>query len=195
MIKAFMLIFEPVLAWDGIALAKKSVRQVLFGFLVPLIFLSIGAEMAGIIYWGRHEELQGTFKLPRNQAIAYGISETILSFAMIFVAAKIVKSLAQNVHHRHTFTQAFTVVAYSFAPLFLVHVLDAFPVMNPWATFGVGMALCVATMYHGVPRILQPDPPNAFGLYLVSALLLTGVAGLARFLSWLLLSERFSRFF
>lgn len=195
MIKALMLIFEPGMAWEGIALAKKSVRQVFYGFLVPIIFLSIAGEMAGIFFWGRHQELQGNMKLPRNQAIAYGICETILSFGMVFIGAKIVKSLAQNVHIRHTFNQAFTVVAYSFAPLFLVRLLDAFPAINPWATFGVGMALCVATLYHGVPRILQPDPPNAFGLYLVSALLLTGVAGLARFLSWLLLSDRFSRFF
>src|SRR5579871_2781726 len=109
MIKAFMLVFEPGLAWEGIALSRKSIPRILVGFLVPLIFLSIGAEMAGLIYWGRHGEFQGNVKLPRNQSVAYGVCETILSFAMIFIGANIVKSLARHTHRRHTFAQAFTV--------------------------------------------------------------------------------------
>ena len=37
--------------------------------------------------------------------------------------------------------------------------------------------LSIKILYHGVPRIMLPDPPDAFGLYLMSALLLTMVTG------------------
>jgi hypothetical protein len=107
-----------------------------------------------------------------------------------FIGAKVVKSVAETFHGRNTFTQCFTLVAYTLSPLFLVHLLDAYPGMNQWASFGIGMVLSVAALYHGVPRVLQPDPPHAFGLYLISVLLLSGIAGLARLVSLLVLTGK-----
>ena len=38
-------------------------------------------------------------------------------------------------------------------------------------------------LYQGVPRILDPDPPNAFGLFFMSALVLFATTGLERFVT------------
>ena len=181
MIKAIMLIFEPALTWDRIALAQRSFRFVLMFFLVPLIFISVGAEMAGVLYLHRRQEMGAQIKLPLVREMAYGAAQLIFSFGVVFIGSKLVKSVAETFQNRNNYSQCFKVVAYSLSPLFLVRMFDAFPAMNPWASFAIGMVLSVATLYYGVPRILQPDPPHAFGLYLVSVLLLTGLAGLARF--------------
>jgi hypothetical protein len=46
-------------------------------------------------------------------------------------------------------------------------------------------------LYQGVPRVMLPDPPHAFGLYFVSAMLLAIVAGLARFVTAWYLAGKF----
>src|SRR5260221_152817 len=95
--------------------------------------------------------------------------------------------MAGKVQPRHTFAQSFQVVASSFGPFFLLRLADAFPVINPWLSFAVGIILSQRALYAGIPRVVDPDPPNAFGLYLTSGLLLTMLAGLARFFTLLVL--------
>ena len=182
------------MTWDKIALAQKSLRQVLILFLTPLILISVGGELAGLLYFGKLRELEQAVKIPVEKAVIYGAVQLLFSFAVVLIGAKAIKSVSETFHSRHTFAQCFTVVAYALSPLFLVRLLDAFPAMNPWASFGIGIVLAVTTLYHGVPRVLQPDPPHAFGLYLISALMLAGVAGLARFLTLLLLAGKIKGF-
>lgn len=197
MIKAIMLIFEPGVAWNRIVAARKSFGHVLVTFFLPIVLISIGGELAGIFYLGRHEERGGivtTIKLPTNRIIVCGASELVLSFIVAFTGALLIKSVSETFHSRPTFGRCFTLVAYTLSPLFLVHLADVYPGMNPWISFAIGMTLSVATLYHGVPKILQPEPVHAFGVYLVSAVLLVGVAGLARFLTWLILTGKLKIF-
>ena len=42
--------------------------------------------------------------------------------------------------------------------------------------------LTTKILYTGVPRIMLPDPPDAFGLYLMTALLLAMITALERFI-------------
>ena len=110
-------------------------------------------------------------------------AQLVLSLAVVFVGANLVKSIGETFHGRHTYTQAFTAVAYSLSPLFLLRLFDAFTGISPWATWAIGIVLSIAVLYHGVPRMMEPDPSHAFGLYLMSALLLVLVTGLARFVT------------
>lgn len=187
MIKAISLIFDPAITWDKIALAKKGLGYVFFWFLTPLVLISVGGEMAGVVYLGRRADNGSTISIPEPRMIAYCGAELAMSFLVVFIGARLVKSVSETFHGRHSYAKCFSVVAYTLGPLFLLRLLDAFPVMNPWASFGIGMVLSVTTLYYGVPRVLQPDPPDAFGVYLISVLLLAGVAALARFLTLLVL--------
>jgi hypothetical protein len=192
MIKALLLIFEPGMTWDKIVLARRNFQSVLFLYLVPMVALSIGVELYGLANWGkRSDQLLGEVApISHQMAIYYGLAQFLMSFAVVFIGAKLVKSLAETFHSRHTFPQCFTLVAYTLSPLFLVRLFDAFPKMNPWVTFGIGIILSLTVLYQGVPRILQPDPPHTFGLYLMSALILAIVSGLGRFLTFLMLQGK-----
>jgi hypothetical protein len=53
--------------------------------------------------------------------------------------------------------------------------------------------LSAAILYHGLPRVMLPDPPHAFGLYLMSVVLLVMISGLACFLTTWYLEGRFTR--
>jgi hypothetical protein len=67
--------------------------------------------------------------------------------------------------------------------MFLLRVLDAFPAVSPWISWMVGIILSVVTLYHGLPRVMLPDPPHAFGYYVSTAFLLFFLTGLIRFLT------------
>ena len=198
MIKALLLIFEPAMTWEKIVQSRKSLGSVLLLYLTPMIVLSLAGELAGLAYFGKAQEylggpkeFGGSLKISRSLLITYGIAQFISSYLLVAISARIMMSIAQTFHSRHTYSQCFTVTAYGFGPLFLLRLCDAFPSMNPWASFGIGIVLTITTLYQGVPKVLEPDPPNAFGLYLSSAFLLTIVSALTRYLTLLVLQQKF----
>src|ERR1700722_11768525 len=197
MIKALLMVFEPVMTWDNIARAKKSAKWVLLVYLTTLIVLTLAAELAGLsyfgkaaVYLGKPPEFAGRPKLPDKLLITYGIAQLLASYLQVALGARIVRGIAQTFHSRHNYGQCFALTAYAYGPFFLLRVLDAFPDMFPWASFGIGVVLMIATLYQGVPRVLEPDPPDAFGLYICSMLLLACLAAALRYLTLLVLAGK-----
>ena len=72
---------------------------------------------------------------------------------------------------------------YGLSPLFALRVLDGFTAISPWLTWPVGIILVFAVLYQGIPRVMMPDPPHAFGLYLMSSVLLFVLTGMTRFVT------------
>ena len=191
MIKALLLIFEPGATWDRIVLAKRAFISVLLLYLLPMVVLSIGGELWGLLQWGRRQEFTHELKhVPRDILICYGAAQFVLSLVLVFLGTLVMKASGETFHGRHRYSQCFTLVAYALSPLFLVRLLDGIPAINPWVTFGVGITLSIGVLYSGIPRVMQPDPPHAFGLYLTGAILLVIMAGLARLLTWLVLEGK-----
>jgi hypothetical protein len=190
MIKALLLVFDTGKAWDGVFSARRSTKFVLFAYLLPLLLLTSVAEGFGLVKWG---EPQSNVTYVRHftveeAAVFLGL-QLALTLLIVFVAAWIIKSLGETFHGRHTYNQSFTVVAYGLSPMFTLRLLDAFTI-SPWVAWAAGIVVSVAILYHGVPRIMRPDPPHAFGLYLTSSLMLVLATGLARFVSaWYLLGK------
>jgi hypothetical protein len=196
MIKALLLIFDPIATWDGIIRVRRGLVSILVVYLLPMLLLISACETYGLIHWGK---MQGDgllsklkpmeHQVPRlkqfsgSEAVVFEIAQLLLSLAVVFAGAKIVKAIGETFRGRHTYSQAFTVVAYGLSPLFLLRLFDAFTGVSPWVTWAIGMMLCVATLYHGVPRVMEPDPSHAFGFFLMSALLLGLVTALARFVT------------
>src|ERR1017187_1195470 len=172
MIKALLLIFDPTATWERIVLTQRSLMFVLVAFLFPLLLLTSAAEGFGLVHWGKWQGEIGRIKqFPIGEATIVEAAQFLLALVVVFVGANMLKSIGETFHGRHTYTQAFTTVAYGFRPLFLLRLLDAFAVISPWVSWAIGICLAVGVLYQGVPRIMDPDRPHAFGLYLTSALL------------------------
>ena len=184
MIKVFFLIFETSLAWERIVLARSGVLGILCLHLLPMVGISCFVEGMGLLHWGRIDsETLLTIQFSRNDVLAYEGMQFGLSLFAVFASARLIKLMAGNFHGRGTFTQAFTVVAYGLSPLFLLRMADALPVegdLYPWATWIAGILLSIWILYQGVPRLLNPDPTNAFGLYCSIGFNLILVTGLCR---------------
>lgn len=147
-----------------------------------LILLGSAAEGFGLWFWGKWQ--RDVFRLKKfelGEAVLFEVIQVLLGVFIVFVAAKLLKALGETFHGRHTLLQTFTVAAYGLSPLFTMRVLDAFPGLSPWLTWPVGILLVCGVLYQGIPRVMMPDPPHAFGLYLMSSVLFTVLTGLVRF--------------
>jgi hypothetical protein len=196
MIKALLLVLDPAGGWDAIVLRKRSWPMILIRYLVPLWLIAFVAEGYGLVHWGKPRGVIAGLKpkpFSNSEALIFELLQLVLMAVVVFVGAKLIKALGETFHGRNSFPQAFTVTAYGLGPFFSLRVLDMFPGVSSWAYWAVwvaGMFLSFMILYHGIPRVMLPDPPHAFGLYLTSCVFLAMVSGFMRFLSyWYLMGK------
>ena len=186
-----LLIFETYATWERIWRARRGLAFVLLLHLLPTLVLICAAEGYGLHHWGRARELGPRRFYTLGEVIIFEAAQFILFVIVVLIGARLIKSVGETFHGRHTFTQTFTLVAYGLSPLFLLHLLNAVKDISPWITWAIGIILSIAVLYQGVPRMMEPDPPHAFGLYLMSSLLLLFITGLARFVTAWYLQGKF----
>jgi hypothetical protein len=141
-------------------------------------------ESLGLAEWGRWQPALGNIKIfPVREALIYETAELLLMAVCILAAAHFIKALGDTFHVRQTYAKTLTVVIYGLSPLFLFRLLDVFPAVNLWLPWGIGIMLTIKVLYNGVPRVMLPDPPDAFGLYFMSAFLIAMITALERFVT------------
>lgn len=183
-IKALFLIVRPSEEWERILETHHSVRFLVVRFLLPMMLLAAGAEGFGMVTWGKPQSVMHRMqKFTVSEAVIYELARILMTFMIIVSCAVLIKVFGGTFHGRHTYRQTFTLVIFGLSPLFLFRVLDAAPILSPWLTWGFGVAFCTEVLYQGVPRVMEPDPPNAFGLYVMSSLVLVATTGLERFVT------------
>jgi hypothetical protein len=184
MIKALLLVIEPIETWERIFRAQRSLGFVLWCHLMPLLLLGSVAEGYGLYRWGKwqHDALR-LKRFEVGEAFFFEIAQVLIGLLVVLVATRLLKSLGETFHGRHTILQTFTVAAYGLSPLFTIRVLDAFPGVSPWLSWPIGIIFVVGVLYQGIPRVMMPDPPHAFGLYLMSSILVAVLTGLTRFVT------------
>ena len=192
MIKAIWLLVNPEGAWESIRLNHRKMGVILLGYLLPFIIGSCALEGYGLLRWGRvRGEVPQVRHYPRGEIIMYETAQAVISLLVVLLGTRLVKSIGETFHGRHTTTEVFTAVAFGMSPLFLARCVDALPGISPWLTWGVGILLTMSLLYKGLPVIMRPDPPHAFGLFFMSSLLLFLITGLVRFLTTWYLHGKF----
>ena len=192
MIKALFLIFKPLETWESTLAAQRSSVFLLLRYLLPMLLLAAVAEGFGLVEWGRHQSgLQGLHRIHKfglGEAVTYEGLRFLVMLLIVVTCALLIKMLGETFRERHTFRQAFTLAVFGLSPLFLLRLADAIPGMNPWVSWGAGIALSLEVVYRGIPSVMEPDPPNAIGLFFMSGLVLVASTGLERFISYWYLS-------
>jgi hypothetical protein len=184
MIKVFFLIFEPAMAWEKIVLARRGYAFIWTTYLLPFLLLGTALEGWGLFHWGKWQpkfQLIKSFSL--HEVLAFELCQFMVYLLTVLICSLLILRVSQTFHERNNYLHAFTLTAYGFSPVLLLHLLDVFPGMSPWATWGIGVALTIWILYQGIPRILQPDPTHAFGLYLSAMMVIVLTSGLARLMT------------
>jgi len=193
MIKALLLLIRPVQTWEGIDRSARSIAFILFAHLLPLILLTSVLEGYGLMQWGRKRQSGMAFvKLYElREVIVIETAQGLLLVGMVLLGAYAAKVFADTFHRRHTYRQAFTAVAYGCAPLITLRLGDLLTGINPWIPWAVGLVLTIAVLYHGLPCLLKPDPPHAFGLFVMTSLTLAIINAMVRVVTWSYFLGRF----
>lgn len=179
MINALLVIVSPLKTWQRILAFRPGVGYILFTYLLPMMILVSVGEAWGLVRWGKMQgEVPHLVKFTKGEAAVFEAFQFAILFLLVIVNAGLLKSICSTFHSRHTFRQGFTAVAYGLSPLFLFRLLNMFTEVSPWLSWLIGILLTISILYHGVPLIMDPDPAHAFGLYVVTSLLLLFTTGL-----------------
>lgn len=191
LIKDLLLIAKPIAAWNRLAAEPRSVPFIFSIYFLPLVLLASFAEGFGLMtYVQRHIVANAITRLDISKVLVYEGIEIALLLLVVFICAGFIKMFGNTCHRRNTLAQSLTLLLHALGPMLLIQLFNAIPGMNPWLTWSVGMLLAIGALYHGLPRILQPDAPSALGLFLGSALVLFMLLFLARFfLCWFLFRQ------
>src|SRR5947207_2670403 len=104
-----------------------------------MVILSCAAEGYGLNKLGKWQGEIPRLKLYGfGETIIFEVVQGVLSLAVVFLGAKLTKSVGETFHGRHTYSQSFSAVAYGLSPLFLLRLVDASPSISPWVTWAIG---------------------------------------------------------
>ncbi len=194
MIKAIQLLFSSVATWEHIGRARRSLIYVLAVQFCPLLLLFCVGEGFYLVHWGRARGIVPRPHLfPANETVVFEAAQFLFWLIVLGTDAVMIKAFGETFHGRHNYTETATVVSYTLSVFFLLRFLGAFVPISPWVIFFIAMLLTLGTMYNGLPRIMKPDPPHAFGLYLMSAILVTLTSGIAQALAIWYLGGKFPK--
>jgi hypothetical protein len=184
MIRVFQLIFSPTSTWQRIDLAQRSLWWVLFLSLLPLLLACSAGEGYALLRWGeRRDELNRLVAVNLEQVLRYQEVHLTLGLLLVILGAKVVQWIADGFQFRVSYTAAFTTTGYALTPVFLLRLLDGFPAIPTSVCWALGAVLMVAVLYHGVGHVLKPDVSKGFGFFLLSAMVLVLLSGLAHYVA------------
>ncbi len=193
MLKVFFLIFEPAVAWDKIANAKRGYLFILGTYLLPVILLATVVEGWGLQRWGKWQPHYNKTRVFSEPTVwNYEILQAVLFLLMVFICSILLHIACQNFHGKRTRLQSFTVIAYGFSPLFYLHTLNAWSAMHPGISWALGIVMTMWVLYQGVPRVLSKDPTHAFGVYLSALFIVALMSAIVRLLTGMFLLGQFN---
>jgi hypothetical protein len=191
MIRALMMIFNGSRSWERIKVDQTGVAAITLRFLVPMILLTTGVEVAGLVRFGAAQGAFGSIvPISRELALKYGAVHVLGLLLILYVGSVVLQKIGATFHRRHSYTECFTTLTYSLSGLMLMRIPDAFPQVPTWVCYAIGIFLTLSIFYRGVPTILKPDPSNALGLFMFCSFLLLAATGLVHFLGTAVLSEQ-----
>lgn len=183
MLNTLRLIFTPFAAWERIGQSSGVLWRFLLLSILPWILFSAAAEGIALKEWGKSGAEGHALAFNQEQAMRYEAVKVGLTGGAIFVAACFIQLILKSFNLRTRFSESLTVMGYAFSIGVIGWWLNIIPPLNPWVGWGLGAALAVVSLYHGVALVLKPDQTKGFGLYMVTALLFLIVSGLATFVS------------
>lgn len=190
MIRVFQMIFAPEGAWWKIAEKERNFLFVLFVESLPLIAVSIAIEALGLERLGESVGEFGRRNIVQDLIIRYAEVKAGLNLAFLFGGSWFLLSVAKSFGARVNFSHAFGTIAYGASPIFLIQALDALPQVNTWLCWGIGAALSIRSLYHGVAINMKPEQTKGMGLYIVAVFIVCFLSGLAHFLAWSILHSK-----
>jgi hypothetical protein len=191
MFRVLQLLYSPGEAWLKIVAAKRGVIGTFLLGLLPVLALSFGGEGYALLHGSKAAgQLGRSVALTTDQVMWLETVQFLTGLVVVLAGAKLIQWVSVSFHFTPRFTACFTVTAYGLSPIFLAHLLNCIPSMNPWISWAVGTFGCVFILYQGVGLVLEPEQTGGFGLYLLIALAFTLLSAMDHIVSLMVLQGK-----
>ncbi len=192
MIRVIEFFFAPERAWQKIVLANRGAAWAIGLALLPSMLIGSSIETFGLIKGGeKHGEFRNAVHVSQELALRYGLTHIVLGLLSVLLCAWVLHAIGLTFDVKCGFSKTLATVAYASTPIFLMWAPDGIPALPTWICFGIGAAIAVSLLYHGVAQLMQPEQTKGFGLYLISMVLIVICTGLSHFISIEVLHGRF----
>jgi hypothetical protein len=183
MLRPLKVLLSPDKEWEKAALNPPAAAGVFILGLIPLIAISLALEGYGLSRLGMRLGDFHNVPVPDARIVKYCVFYGVCSLLVILGGAQLLRGMSETFNLRATFGTYLTLMGLSYAPILLVRIVDAFPQINTWICWAIGVLLACRILYHGVALWLQPEQTKGFGILLVSITYIAILSGLVHFAS------------
>ncbi len=171
------LLTQPRQEWEKIHEENESVGECYLRHVAPLALISPLAGIFGTTLIGWRIATSAPVKLTVGSAIQIGIVYYLAILFSVFIIGVLIRWMGETYGSQQTLSRCVALAGYTATPLFLVGVMQLYPVL--WVNFIVGLpalAYTVYLLYLGVPIMMEI--PEERGFLFASAVLAVGLVAL-----------------
>ncbi len=171
------LMTQPMQEWEKIRDENESVGEIYLRHVLPLGAVSPLAGILGTTLVGWQIAAAAPVKLTPGSAIQIGIVYYLAILFSVYVIGVMIRWMSETYGAEQPLSRCVALAAYTATPLFLVGVMQLYPVL--WMNFLVGLpalAYSVYLLYSGVPIMMEI--PKERGFLFASAVLAVGLVAL-----------------
>lgn len=171
------LLTQPRQEWEKIHDENESVGECYMRHVLPLAALSPVAGVFGTTLIGWQIASSAPVSLTPGSAIQIGIVYYLAILFSVFMIGVMIRWMGETYGAEQSLSRCVALAAYTATPLFLVGVMQLYPVL--WVNFIVGLpalAYTVYLLYTGVPIMMEI--PTERGFLFASAVLAVGLVTL-----------------
>ncbi|MCX6258866.1 MAG: Yip1 family protein [Bacteroidia bacterium] len=160
------LILSPANEWERIAVRSSGKKELLTGFVLPVIIICFLARIAGQAIFARHFEF-----LP---ALITAIIPVIVMLAAIYLTSVLVYRLAPSFKSEKNKDLTFSLISYSLIPVFLASLIEGlFPALHPVELIYL---YTIYLVYTGITPLLKAPEDQKFGYVFIALVILAGIS-------------------
>ncbi|MHB8446926.1 MAG: Yip1 family protein [Rudaea sp.] len=159
------ILLTPKTEWPVIAGETETVQGLYVNYILILAALTPIATFIGLVLFGIHVPLLGTFHVGIGTALTQVILSYIMGLVMTFIMALIIDALATTFGGQKNQIQALKTTAYAFTAVWVVGILNILPGLGALVVLLTLVAAIYAIylLYLGLPQTMKCPQDKAGG--------------------------------
>ena len=178
----FGILVHPKQEWEKLRDAEHSVLQSFFPHTIILAAIPPIAGYIGTTRFGWNISAGEPIKLTPDSALVISLLYYFAMLVAVFTIGKTIHWMSRTYGASPSLGQCVSLAAYTATPLFLIGILEIYPVL--WLNFIIGLPVLgysVYLLYTGVPIVLEISEEKGF--LLSSAIMAFGLISLVALLA------------
>lgn len=159
----FGILFNPSEEWKKIRDTDCTIGKCYCGYVFLMAAIAPVSGYFGTTQFGWEIGAREAVKLSPDSALIIAVAYYLITLVGVFSMGLMIHWMGKTYNAEQSLSRCIRLAAYTATPLFLVGVIELFPVL--WLNFIVGLpalALSVRLLYTGLPIMMEIDGDRGF---------------------------------